>query len=149
MWQPAAVLVASVIRLIEVVQPLTVMIALVGMMIFAALMVTRDWADVARAALRFPLVAIVLNVEGAGQGVAAVKMPPQMGGSLGRLMRNWALPVVMAVVFALLFAAANPVLDRWLGAVFDVRVSLDMARIWFWVILAAVVWPFLFGLPRC
>ena len=65
---------------------------------------------------------------------------------LGNAAVLWTVPAVFSVVFAFLFASANPVIDNWLAAIrFDrLWVDLNFGRMFFWILIAAIVSPFLF-----
>jgi hypothetical protein len=55
----------------------------------------------------------------------------------------WVLPVVLGAVFMVLFAAANPLIEAWLGGL-SLRGSLarlDIVRVFFWLFVLAAVWP--------
>jgi hypothetical protein len=69
-----------------------------------------------------------------------------------RLLRNWLVPCVLALVFLLLFEAANPLLAQWLGDL--KRILLEGLRNWLdrlpvaerifmWVVVATFVWALL------
>ncbi|AUW48281.1 DUF4153 domain-containing protein [Rhizobium leguminosarum] len=60
----------------------------------------------------------------------------------------WIMPLVLAAVFVFLFAAANPLIEITLRSIrFAVLLQfLDLWRIGFWMMIAAVVWALL--LPR-
>ena len=57
----------------------------------------------------------------------------------------WIVPVALSGLFLLLFASANPLIERWLAAI-DLRTAgakLDFWRPLFWLALAAATWPFI------
>jgi hypothetical protein len=61
-----------------------------------------------------------------------------------RLVVGWVLPLALGVVFLVLFAAANPLVEQGLRALsFRDAVRLDGDRIALWVFVAAFSWPFL------
>lgn len=62
----------------------------------------------------------------------------------------WLVPIGLGAIFLLLFRAANPVIEGWLGAV-DLAwliQAIDMKRILFWVLIAGLTWSFLRPRPR-
>ncbi len=66
----------------------------------------------------------------------------QQIGVVPGLVRGWLLPLSLSVVFVVLFAAANPVIDRWLISL-DWRAAeqfLTPERVGFWCIGAAMCW---------
>jgi hypothetical protein len=66
-------------------------------------------------------------------------------GSGWRMLRTavlgWLVPLALSGVFILLFASANPVIDRWLAA-FDNIGSLDTGHVILWLVLLLPVWGF-------
>ena len=66
------------------------------------------------------------------------------GGVGARSLVAWVLPLGLGGVFLALFDAANPVIEGWLSAI-DIAsliAALDIGRIVLWIVLVAVVWPF-------
>lgn len=64
---------------------------------------------------------------------------------------SWMLPLALGAVFLLLFASANPLVERWLDAI-DLRGpagQISWVRILFWLLAVAAVWPFVFLQLRC
>lgn len=59
---------------------------------------------------------------------------PQLG--------NWGLTLIGGLVFIALFSSANPVLEGWLESLLSFQFDLpDGWRIAFWLFIAALVWP--------
>jgi hypothetical protein len=59
---------------------------------------------------------------------------------------GWIVPLVIFAVFLALLGSANPLIERGLLQI-DVRAMLDLLsprRIVFWILLASIIWPFLF-----
>lgn len=83
-----------------------------------------------------------------GFGVLAAAGEQQLGGRLLRLVLVWLVPVVCAAIFAMLFVAANPVLELGLQSLQlrQLLQYLDPARILLWGFIAFVTWPVL--VPR-
>src|SRR5690606_24665104 len=67
------------------------------------------------------------------------------GSAVVRTLLVWLVPAVFALIFVLLFAAANPLIDSALQAIrLDAALELlHPGRIVFWGVLATVAWPFL------
>ena len=66
----------------------------------------------------------------------------QQIGVVPGLVRAWLLPLSLSAVFAVLFAAANPVIDKWIISL-DLRAVerlLTPERVGFWCIAAAMCW---------
>ncbi len=56
----------------------------------------------------------------------------------------WIVPLALSGVFLLLFASANPLIERWLAAL-DPRTAvarLDVMRLLLWIAVAIATWPF-------
>ncbi|MEO7222299.1 MAG: DUF4173 domain-containing protein [Devosia sp.] len=69
----------------------------------------------------------------------------KVGGRFLRAAAVWLVPLFFAAVFALLFSAANPVVEMGLRAIrLDKLLDLlDPARIFIWGFVAVSAWPFL------
>lgn len=139
----AAVLAATVLPMVEVVQFGTFMVALSGLagcaliLSLPALTVAGLW----QALLRLPVAGLVQTV----RDLFAVKVAAPSKGGIRAVLFDWALPLGVGAIFLMLFAAANPVIDRlilMLGQ-FDADVVPEAARVVFWLLVAAVVWPLL------
>jgi hypothetical protein len=72
----------------------------------------------------------------------------QLGGKVWRLVLVWLVPVVCAAIFAMLFVAANPVLELGLQSLQlrELLKYLDPGRLVLWGFFAFVSWPIL--VPR-
>lgn len=69
--------------------------------------------------------------------------------NLPRALAVAALPVAGSGVILILFASANPVLDRFLSTLADVDISaMGPVRMLFWAMLAMLAWPLLHPRPR-
>lgn len=67
-----------------------------------------------------------------------------LGRSVAIGILKWIVPLILAGVFALLFAAANPLIESALMAIRpDALLSLDPWRIILWGFAIAFAWPFL------
>jgi hypothetical protein len=69
----------------------------------------------------------------------------KLGGRVWRLALVWVVPVACAAVFAMLFVAANPVLERVVQSLQlrELLRMLDPARVFLWGFIAFVSWPVL------
>lgn len=83
-----------------------------------------------------------------GVGLLGAAGEQQLGGKLWRLALVWLVPVICAAVFAMLFVAANPVLELGLRALQlrELLRYLDPGRLLLWGFFALVSWPVL--MPR-
>jgi hypothetical protein len=103
-----------------------------------------DWLG---AFTRFGILAPVRLI-GDGIRMLAESGQAKIGGKLLRAALVWLVPLVLAAVFVILFAMANPVVEFGLRAIrLDKLLDLlDPSRIFLWCLIAAGSWPFL--VPR-
>lgn len=140
----AAGAVLSVLPLIELVQPLSVLIALCGMSVCCAALAGLARCDLLRGAARVWWVGPVLSARSAVTG--ARHLGDIRAGRIDTraLVMGWALPLGATVLFALLLIGANPVLDRALSQLAQWQPPApNMWRLWFWAFVAAAIWPVL------
>lgn len=134
----------SVLPLIELVQPLSVLIAMCGLSAICAAFAGLSRHDLVRGAVRLWWVAPMHSAAG---GITAARQLGEI--RTGRIdtravIMGWALPLGATVLFATLLIGANPVLDRALSRLADWDVPVPNAwRLWFWLFLGAVIWPVL------
>lgn len=135
---------ASVLPLVELVQPLSVLIALCGLSACCAALAGLGRRDLMRGALRVWWVGPALSMT---SGVTGVR---QLGdfkaGQIDArmLVLGWALPIGATALFAVLLIGANPVLDRALSQLATWQPPTpDIWRLWFWAVAAAAIWPVL------
>ncbi|KZL20013.1 DUF4153 domain-containing protein [Pseudovibrio sp. WM33] len=77
--------------------------------------------------------------------LSRVKRRKRPFSNYAKLAFTWFLPLTLFPVFLYLFSSSNPVIEQWLlninpGKFFE---KLNMARIVFWSIAFAMIWPFL------
>lgn len=139
----AAVLGFAVLPLVEVVQFGTVMIALLGLLTFGVMITVDRWdmSQLLRSVARIPGYGLVQTARDA----FAMRVSVPSKGSFRGVVFDWALPIGVGGVFLVLFAAANPLVDKWLLAFADINPSFlpRIERVIFWGILAIAVWPLL------
>jgi hypothetical protein len=58
----------------------------------------------------------------------------------------WIVPAALGAVFLLLFVAANPLIESWIAAINPQPLleRISVGRVAFWLVAAALVWPFIF-----
>lgn len=136
----AAILVAGLVPAVEELNTLSFLILLASLTI--ALLVatdpeTTELAEHARALrnffllgpFRFFLDALqVFNMSAFTRGIAL-----------------WLLPAVLSTVFVALFAAANPVIEQWVSLLNPKLIFqyVNIPRVLFWIMMLALVWPFI------
>lgn len=57
----------------------------------------------------------------------------------------WLVPILLGSIFLWLFSSANPVIEQWLGLLNPVTAlsRVEFRRVLFWLCTASVVWPFI------
>ena len=129
--------------LVEVVQPLTCLIAITGVSALLAVIAGLKPDALLRGTLRlWPLgvrqTYIDLRV------AAKIDGTIDLSGSLARVAMAWLMPVTLGLVFVFLLLSANPVADRWLMDLSRVDVGTpDGARLLFWLCLLPLAWTVL------
>lgn len=94
--------------------------------------------------LRFVLAAPLRLVEDWLKYIATGATRPT-ANRLSQRLAPWAMPLILASVFLILFAMANPLIEEVLRKI-DLSVLLQFLDIWriaFWLLIAAAVWPML------
>ena len=136
--------VLAVLPLIEMVQPLSILIALTGISVLLAALAGLGRSDLLRGAVRAWWFAP------AQIGVDAITGVRRLGDinpgafNMRALLIGWALPLGATALFALLLIGAIPVLDRALSHLTTWEMPApNMWRFWLWVLLGAVIWPLL------
>ena len=126
-----AVLGVSVIPAIDLVQFLSFVISIAGLLFFAGILSGPRWV---RAAIRIPF-------WGAAQSLRDVRAAELRGPSKS-LVLDWLLSVGIGAVFLMLLVFANPLVETWFTQFnYDNVPSFDRAIMW--VIVAALIWPML------
>lgn len=136
-------LLVAIAPLIEVVQFSTVVVAVMGLLAFGITVSNNslDPSQVLRVLARLPGRGIVRSF----QDLFAMRVALPSKGGFRSVLFDWALPLGVGGIFALLLVAANPLLDRWLLVLTDFDASLLPSgwRVVFWMLLGVFVWPLL------
>jgi uncharacterized protein DUF4153 len=135
----AVILAVGLLPVIEEVTPLSFLIV-IGALVLALLLSTNpdttEFAERARALRNlflfgpfrfFREVPQVFSVSAFTRGIAV-----------------WFIPALLGTVFVALFAAANPVIEKWVYLL-NPKLILDYVSVWrilFWTLMLALVWPF-------
>ncbi|WP_299202634.1 DUF4173 domain-containing protein [uncultured Tateyamaria sp.] len=134
--------VLSLLPLIELVQPLSLLIALVGLSLCTAAIAGVSRLDLLRGAARLWWVAPAQTFQDGAQGARQLSDLNLARMDLRSLVVTWGVPAGTSLIFALLILAANPVLDRWVSGITAVELPVpNWWRVWFWLFLAATIWP--------
>lgn len=136
----------ATLPMIETLSPIGFLIALGGTGLLAIgisnqLPQFEDWLGVF---IRFGVLAPVRLIDD-GFRLLIESTRQKIGGRLLRGAIAWIVPLLFALVFVILFAAANPVVEYGLKAIrLDALLDLiNPGRIIFWGVLAFIAWPFL------
>ncbi|HKD36385.1 MAG TPA: hypothetical protein VKB78_06275, partial [Pirellulales bacterium] len=56
----------------------------------------------------------------------------------------WFVPITFGAIFVVLFAAANPLIEHWIGLLDlnELLLHVDLSRTLFWAFVLSMVWPF-------
>ncbi|WP_189799467.1 DUF4173 domain-containing protein [Tateyamaria sp. syn59] len=136
--------VLSVLPLVELVQPLSVMIALAGLSLCLAALAGLCRADILRGSARLWWVAPLQCLSDGAAGARRIGDLSLVQSDLRSLALAWLVPAGATLLFTFLILAANPVLDRWVLEVLSFEWSgPGLERMWFWVFLSALIWPVL------
>lgn len=146
----AAGLVLCLLPMIELVQPLSILIALLGVSMCIGALAGLSRMDVLRGAARLWWVAPAQSVS---DGAAVMKRLSDVNlanTDLRKLVMAWSVPAAATLIFGLLILAANPVLDRWVADAMTLNLpEPNMWRLWFWALLSAAIWPVLVTWRMC
>jgi hypothetical protein len=139
-------LIASLAPTVEHFGWLSVLSSLAGLTTFALIVTDRFAGSPAERAVN----AVWLFLSGPSRFGRDLRRHAEPALRASRALRGewliaWLLPVLLGLVFVGLFASANPLIERWLGAIrLDSWLGfVEVRRIVFWLIAAALVWPFL------
>lgn len=93
---------------------------------------------------RFALIAPLRFMEDWSKRLLSAAVQP-VSGRLLRSLVVWVVPVILASVFLVLFAMANPLIEEGLRSIdlFVLLSLLDFWRMTFWLAIAMSIWPLL------
>ncbi|MGJ8627033.1 MAG: DUF4153 domain-containing protein [Sulfitobacter sp.] len=128
----------ALLPLVELVQPLSLLIAVCGVSAMLALLAGLNPVEVARGALRLWPMGVRQTFEDGTQLLGRT----DIGGApavFNRLLMGWLVPVVLGLVFVVLLLEANPIAMGWA----DNLVQMDLPsvdRAIFWLFLVPLIW---------
>ena len=130
----------ALLPLVELVQPLSLLIAICGVSAMLAVLAGLKPTELGRGAMRlWPMGVRQTFVDGAD-----VMLHTGKGGFpavMHRVLMGWVLPVVVGSIFVLLLLEANPIAQGWIEAVWRVELNLpDGDRTIFWLCLVPLIW---------
>jgi hypothetical protein len=135
--------VLALLPLVELVQPLSFLIAIVGVTAMLAFLAGLRLAELARGALRLWPLGVRQTFVDAGKAVQP-KGKRDLNDIVSKLMLLWAMPIALGLLFALLLLEANPIASRWAQGLWSVDLALpDGSRTAFWICLIPLSWTVL------
>lgn len=137
------IIVAGVAPLIEATGLLSVGIATAATLLFALVVTGRQGTSLADFARRTAQMVFLAPLRLLPDMLLLHKLIRRGRRSLRRvgIAAAWLVPALFGLAFAILFAAANPLIENW---ILNLGISADdfnFYRIVFWVIVSSVVWP--------
>ena len=138
----------ALLPVVEQVQLLSLLFWIAGLLmavVWAVLGRAPAWGAGCLTATRFFLRLPGFAAFDLSRGIYRSTTSGQIAGRAGAMLRGWAMPAVVGLVFAALIIAANPVLEGWLNTLTtltDPPVTL-VVRVLFWAMMAMLIWPFL------
>ena len=136
------ILVLCLLPSVDLVQHLSVAFALAGLATFCLRRLTRAGADLRTMLRHFPGFLAARTIL---DGMILAQDRSDLGQRSLRGLVLWIGPVLLSVIFLILFIAANPVLEATLDRLLS-KPSLafpNPARFFFWAMLALALWPLL------
>ncbi|MEP1522262.1 DUF4173 domain-containing protein [Ascidiaceihabitans sp.] len=134
--------VLAVLPVIELVQPLSVLILVVGVSAVLSIAAGVPWHRVQTATLRFWVVGFGQTTRDVSRGAARVSAPKWSTTRARAFAIGWALPIGFGLLFLVLFARANPLLSDVIEALVPNRLpDLDVWRWALWLIVGGIAWP--------
>jgi hypothetical protein len=132
----------SVLPIVELVQPLSIALLSVGLALTLSAIAGLRLDQLALGALRLFWVGPYQTVADGFHCISNGSKLSVQKGQIQNAVLGWGLPVVLTAVFTLLFAEANPILDRWLGDLFPTSLpAFNPARWVFWTLIGVLSWP--------
>ncbi len=130
----------SVLPVVELVQPLSVLLLVLGIASALCLIAGARLSQLPRALRRYPWVAIKVT------SLDAVALVIRIGSiriartDVRRLVVGWSVPLVLGLIFVMLLSGANPVIE---GFFFDLSqlelTAPEIARVWMWAGLGLLI----------
>ncbi|TPL38930.1 DUF4173 domain-containing protein [Mesorhizobium sp. B2-4-6] len=146
-WLKPAALFVALLPLVENVSPLSLLVAVAALAVFALSLAGRLRDEPARIARQLSLFLVAAPFRFVRDFFRWRKAARELGQRRLQLSAIvvWIVPLTLGVVFLALFGAANPIIEHWLSLI-DLHALLEkieIARLIFWLIVLAGVWAFL------
>jgi hypothetical protein len=131
-----------VLPVVELVQPLSVLILCAGLSIVLAYIAGLKPDRLLMGALRLWWLGPVQNIRDVWNCSVNTGPAKIEAGSVRSAVIGWGVPVILGLVFFALFAGANPVLSNWAESLIPNSLpEPDVARMMFWGLIAFISWP--------
>ncbi len=130
----------AMLPLVELVQPLSFLIAVTGVSAMLVLLAGVRMRGLALAVVRLWPMGIVQTIADA---TATFRRPRggAMADRLQGLVLGWLMPLSLGLVFAWLLVQANPIASRWIDALAQFQFDLPVgSRMAFWLLIAPLIW---------
>lgn len=128
----------ALLPLVELVQPLSLLIAICGVSAMLALLAGLNPAELARGALRLWPMGVRQTFDD-GTSLLGRTDVGGLPAVMRRLVMGWLVPVVLGLVFVLLLLEANPIAMGWADDLTRLDVP-EMDRAIFWLCLVPLIW---------
>ena len=146
-WLKPLALFAALLPLVENVSPLSVLVAITALAVFALSLAGRLRPGLARIASQLCLFLATAPFRFIRDFFRWRKAARELGQRRIRLaaIAVWAMPLTLGLVFLALFGAANPLIEHWLSLIdlYALLEQIEVARLIFWLLVLAGVWAFL------
>ncbi|RWA63316.1 DUF4173 domain-containing protein [Mesorhizobium sp.] len=146
-WLRPLALFAALLPLVENVSPLSVLVAIAVLAVFALSLAGRLRTGLARIAGQLGLFLLAAPFRFARDFLRWRKVARRLGRRRIRLaaIAVWAMPLTLGAVFLALFGAANPIIEHWLSLIdlYALLERIEVERLIFWLLALAGVWAFL------
>ena len=130
----------ALLPMVELVQPLSLLIAIIGVSGALAFLAGLNVGELWRGVLRLWPMGVRQTFIDAG-GLMKIQGAEDASGRLTRFVMVWFLPVALGLVFVLLFLAANPIAERWVDQLWHADADVpEGARVMFWACLVPLAW---------
>ncbi|MGJ5618100.1 DUF4153 domain-containing protein [Sulfitobacter sp. MF3-043] len=132
--------VLALLPLVELVQPLSLLIAICGISAMLALLAGLNPAELGSGALRLWPMGLRQTFDDAGH-MLRHKDGAGLAALVQRMLMGWLVPITLGLVFLLLLLEANPIAQGWADAVWRIDIALpNEDRLLFWLCLLPVIW---------
>jgi hypothetical protein len=147
-------LILLIASLIEHPGPLRISLALLGIMSVAAINARDFTTDVFAWLARWGELIARWFIQLPIDAVGTQRWRMSHGGRTSRTLKfalNWLIPLALSLIFIGLFAAANPIISRWISTISDATVRffnnisqyVSIGRVILWLVIGLPIWALL------